>query len=351
MKGYGMIGIDKLGWIEKERPIAGPLDAILRPICIAPCTSDVHVSHGGNGEKTNLILGHEAIGEIVEVGSLVSHFQPGDVVVVPAGTPNWEATGVQEGSNAHDEGLMRSFKFLGSKDGVMAEFFHVNNADANLYKLPDGVAPEDALMVVDMMSTGFSGVEKANITFGDKVAVLGIGPVGLMAVAGAKLHGAGQIIAVGTRPNCVQIAKEYGATDIVSYKDGDIVEQIIKLSNGGVDATIISGGNQDSLAQAVMMTREKGIISNLNFFDVKDVLSMPAYAWGLGMSDKTITCGFCPGGAKRMERMVNMIQFGRIDTSKLITHRFEGFDKIPEAFEIMDKKPKDLIKPVVFINW
>lgn len=351
MRGYGMIDVNKLGWIEKDKPVAGPLDAILRPTCIAPCTSDVHVSHGGNGKKSNLILGHEAIGEVVEVGKLVTHFKPGDIVVVPAGTPNWEAVGVQEGTNSHDEGLMKSFKFLGSKDGVMAEFFHVNNADANLYKLPDGVSQEEALMVVDMMSTGFSGVEKAEITFGYKVAVLGIGPVGLMAVAGAQLHGAGQIIAVGTRPNCVQIAKEYGATDIVSYKDGDIVEQIVKLSNGGVDATIIAGGNPETFEQAVRMTKEKGVISNVNFFDVKDVLSMPAYVWGLGMSDKSIRCGFCPGGAKRMERMVDMIKYGRIDTSKLITHRFEGFDSIPEAFELMDKKPKDLIKPVVFIEW
>jgi threonine dehydrogenase-like Zn-dependent dehydrogenase len=94
---------------------------------------------------------------------------------------------------------MRSFKFLTQKDGVFAEFFHVNNADANLVLLPEGVSPEAALMTVDMMSTGFHGVELANIEFGDSVAVIGIGPVGLMAIAGAALKGAGRLIAVGTR--------------------------------------------------------------------------------------------------------------------------------------------------------
>jgi threonine dehydrogenase-like Zn-dependent dehydrogenase len=351
MKGFGMKSINQPGWLEKETPVAGPLDAILRPIAVAPCSSDVHVLHGGSSEKKDLILGHEAIGEIVEVGSMVTRFKVGDIVVVPAGTPDWLALGVQGKYNAHDTGLMGSFKFLSSKDGVFAEYFHVNHADSNLVLLPEGMSPEAALMTVDMMSTGFHGVELAEIGFGDTVVVLGIGPVGLMAVAGAKLKGAGRIIVVGTRPNCIEIAKEYGATDVVSYKEGDIVQQILGLVKGGVDAVIIAGGNQDSFAQAIAMTKEGGIIANVNFFDVKDTLSMPAYFWGLGMSNKDIRGGFCPGGALRIQKLLNMVQYNRVDTTKLITHRYYGFDKIEEAFHIMDKKPSDLIKPVVFIDW
>lgn len=234
---------------------------------------------------------------------------------------------------------------------MFAEFFHVNDADANLAFLPEDVAPEEALMVVDMMTTGFIAVENGRVGFGDTVVVIGIGPVGLMAVAGAKLSGAGRIIVVGTRPNCVKIAKEYGATDVISYKDGDIVEQILKLVPGGVNTTIIAGGNQNTFAQAVAMTKEGGVISNVNFFDIKDTLSMPAYLWGLGMSSKDIRCGFAPGGTVRMEKLLNMIKYNRIDTSKLITHRFNGFDKIEHAFKLMEEKPKDLIKPVVFIDW
>jgi threonine dehydrogenase-like Zn-dependent dehydrogenase len=350
MKGYGMLAVNQPGWMEKEKPTAGPLDAIVKPIVVAPCSSDTHAMHGGSGEKTNLILGHEAIGEVVEVGELVTRFHPGDKVVVPCTTPDWMAPGVQGKYNAHDTGMMKSFKFLGSKDGVFAEFFHVNDADANLVLLPEGVAPEAALMIVDMMSTGFHGVELAGVEFGDTVVVIGIGPVGLMAVAGAQLRGAGRIMVVGTRPNCVKIAKEYGATDVISYKDGDIVQQILEKIPDGVDRTIIAGGNQATFAQAVAMTKCGGVVANVNFFDVSETLSMPAYLWGLGMSNKDIRGGFCPGGALRMEKLLEILKYGRVDTTKLITHRFYGFDKIEEAFLLMDKKPADLIKPVVFIE-
>lgn len=350
MKGFGMLGLNKAGWIQKDRPVCGPLDAIVRPTVLAPCSSDVHMLHGGSSVKENLILGHEAVGVVVETGQLVTKFKAGDTVVVPCVTPNWLAPGVQGEYNAHDEGPMQSFKFLGSKDGTFAEFFHVNQADANLVHLPDGISPEAAVMTVDMMSTGLHGVENANIRFGDTVVVIGIGPVGLMAVAGAKLHGAGRIIAVGTRPNCVAVAKEYGATDIVSYKEGDIVKQVFEMTGGGADSVIIAGGTQETLRQAVEMTKAGGTISNVNFFDIKDVLSMPAYSWGLGMANKTIRGGFCPGGALRIQKMLALIQYGRIDTTKIISHRLHGFEKIEDAFYLMDEKPKDLIKPIVIID-
>ncbi|MGC4018531.1 MAG: NAD(P)-dependent alcohol dehydrogenase [Muricomes sp.] len=349
MKGYGMLSLNNAGWIEKDKPECGALDAIVAPIALAPCSSDTHVLHGGTGDHTNLILGHEAVGRIVEVGNLVKNFNVGDVVVVPCCTPNWLAKNVQGEYTAHDEFLMGSFKFLGSKDGTFAEYFHVNLADANLVLLPSNVSPEAALMTVDMMSTGFHGVQNANVQFGDTVVVIGIGPVGLMAVAGTKLRGAGRIIAVGTRPNCVAIAKEYGATDIISYKDGDIVQQVMELTKEGADCVIIAGGNAESFRQAVDMTKPGGYISNVNFFDMSETLSMPAYSWGLGMADKTIRGGFCPGGALRIHKMLEMLSNGRVDTTKLITHRFNGFDKIEDAFVLMDNKPKDLIKPVILV--
>ncbi len=349
MKGYGMLSIDNAGWIEKERPVCGPLDAIIEPIVLAPCSSDTHVLHGGNGPKQNLILGHEAVGRVVETGNLVNKFKTGDVVVVPCCTPNWLSWNTQGEYTAHDEGLMASFKFLGSKDGTFAEYFHVNQADANLVMLPENVSPEAAVMTVDMMSTGFHGVENAEIGFGDTVVVIGIGPVGLMAVAGTKLRGAGRIIAVGTRPNCVQIAKEYGATDIISYKEGDIVKQVLEMTKEGADSVIIAGGNAETFRQAVDMTKPGGYISNVNFFDISDTLAMPALSWGLGMADKTIRGGFCPGGALRIHKMLEMIANGRVDTTKLITHTFNGFDKIEDAFKLMDEKPRDLIKPIVVI--
>jgi len=351
MRGYGVVSPGVSGWLDAEIPTPGPLDAILRPRVVAPCTSDVHTMHGGAGEKNHLILGHEAIGEIVEVGALVQHFRPGDLVLVPSSTPDWLSPGVQQGkSNGHDHGLMGSFKFLAAKHGVFAEYFHVNQADANLTLLPDDIAPEAALMCVDMMTTGLHAVELAKIGFGDSVVVIGIGPVGLMAVAGAALQGAGQIIAIGTRPNCVQLAREYGASHILSYKDGDLVKQVRALTGGGADQVIIAGGTKETFTQAIRMTGPMGVIASVNFFDMADSFTLPALSWGLGMSNKEIRSGFCPGGAVRLRKLLALIRHGRIDPSKLITHRFHGFEQIEDAFLLMERKPSDLIKPVVFID-
>jgi threonine dehydrogenase-like Zn-dependent dehydrogenase len=352
MKGYGMVKIGQPGWLDKEKPVPGPLDAIIRPTVLAPCSSDTHAMHGGSGPRENLILGHEAIGEVTETGSLVCKFKPGDKVVVPCVTPDWTGRYIQEGKyNAHDHGMMGSFKFLRAKDGTFAEFFHVNMADANLVSLPNDVKPEAALMTVDMMSTGFHAVELAEVGYGETVVVVGIGPVGLMAVAGARLRGAGRIIVIGTRPNCVKIAGEYGATDVVSYKDGDIVEQVKSLVSGTVDKVIIAGGNAETLTQAISMVKPTGIVSNVNYYDASDTFTIPALKWGLGMANIDIRGGFCPGGAVRIEKLLNVIKYERVDPAKLITHRFDGFEKIADAFMLMDKKPAELIKPAVFINW
>jgi threonine dehydrogenase-like Zn-dependent dehydrogenase len=345
-----MHAVGDVGWIEKERPSCGPMDAIIRPTIVAPCSSDTHVSHGGSGPKSELILGHEAVGVVDEVGSQVRTFAPGDLVAVPCVTPDWLAPGVQTSrSFSHDTRALGSFKFLGEHDGVMADYFFVNLADANLARIPDGVSGEAALMTVDMMSTGFHGVELAGVGYGETVAVIGIGPVGLMAIAGAALRGAGRIIAVGTRPRAAEVAKSYGASEIVSYKAGPVDQQIMQLT-GGVDRAIIAGGNAETFAQAVRMTKANGVIANVNFFDVTDTLSMAALDWGLGMADKDIRGGFCPGGAVRIQRLLDLIKYGRIDPTRLITHEFHGMDKLPEAFDLMDRKSPDLIKPIVYMG-
>ena len=354
MKGYGMFEIDKLGWIEKDIPEVGPFDALMRPLAVAICTSDTHISHGGSGPMFNVILGHESVGEVVKVGSHVKNFKPGDVCVVPCCTPDWgeEPLQMRNSNNAHDAEFIRSFKFILQKDGVFAEYYTVNCADSNLVLKPESVSIDDALMATDMMSTGFYGAEMADINIGDTVVVFGIGPVGLMSVAGARARGAARIIAIGTRPNCIELAKEYGATDIVSYKEGDIVEQITALMNGGkVDAAIIAGGDASSILQALAIVKPNGAVSNVIAYDVADTFTVPAVAWGLGMSDVTIRSGFCPGGAYRMKQLLNMIENDRVHPGKMLNYVYEGFDKIPDAFEAMDKKPRDLIKSGVHISW
>ena len=352
MKGFAMLSIGKVGWIEVEKPKAGPFDAIVRPLAVAPCTSDIHtVFEGGLGELHNAVLGHEAVGEVVEVGSEVKDFKPGDKVVIPAITPDWRTLDVQRGYHQHSGGMLAGYKFTVQKPGVFAEYIHVNDADMNLAHLPDGISLEAAVMITDMMTTGFHGAELADIELGATVAVFGIGPVGLMAVAGAKLRGAGRIIAVGSRPVCVDAAKYYGATDIVNYKNGPIDSQIMDLTEGkGVDAAIIAGGNADIMATAVKIVKPGGTIANVNYFGEGDVLPVPRLEWGCGMAHKTIKGGLCPGGRLRMERLINLVFYKRVDPSKLVTHVFQGFDNIEKALMLMKDKPKDLIKPVVILT-
>lgn len=351
MKGFAMLGIGKTGWIEKEKPECGPLDAIVKPIAVSPCTSDVHtVWEGALGERRDMILGHEAVGEIAQVGSLVKTLKPGDRVIVPAITPDWGSLEAQGGYSMHSGGMLAGWKFSNFKDGVFGEYFHVNEADANLARLPEGVDPASAVMLSDMVPTGFHGAELADVQYGDTVCVIGIGPVGLMSVAGAALRGASHLYAVGSRPNCVQAAREYGATDIVNYKEGDIVEQILEKTHGkGVDKVIVAGGDNDTFIQAVQMLKPGGIVGNVNYLGNGDYVRVPRVEWGCGMGHKTIRGGLMPGGRLRMEKLCSLLETGRLDTSKLLTHRFQGFEHMEEALMLMKDKPKDLIKPVVVL--
>ncbi|AZO94642.1 zinc-binding dehydrogenase [Iocasia frigidifontis] len=352
MKGFAMLKIGETGWIEKEKPTAGEYDAVVKPLAVSPCTSDIHtVFEGGVGERHNMMLGHEAVGEVVEVGDKVKDFKAGDRVVVPAITPDWNTREIQNGRHQHSGGMLAGWKFSNIKDGVFAEFFHVNNADMNLAHLPEDIPLEAAVMITDMMTTGFHGTEMADVQFGDTVAVIGIGPVGLMAVASANLRGAGRIIAVGSRPVCIDVAQKYGATDIVSYKNGDTVEQIMELTNGnGVDATIIAGGSVEIASSAVKITAPNGTIANINYFGSGDNVPIPRAEWGCGMAHKTITGGLCPGGRVRMEKLVELIKYNRLDPALMATHVFKGLDKVEEALMLMKDKPRDLIKPVVLVN-
>ena len=265
MKGYAMLKIGESGWIEKDRPACGPMDAICRPLAVAICTSDVHTLwEGAIGERHNMILGHECCAEVVEVGSLVKE--------------------AQAGYSMHSGGMLAGWKFSNFKDGVFSEYFHVNDADGNLALLPSNITPVDACMLSDMVPTGFHGVELADIQFGDSVLVIGIGPVGLMSVAGANMRGASRIIAVGTRPVCVEAARGYGATDFISYKDGSIEDQVLAMTDGkGVDKVVIAGGGCETFESAIKCLKPGGKIGNVNYLGSGTYVTIPRVEWGVGM--------------------------------------------------------------------
>ncbi len=351
MKCFVMKKIGQTAWIDKEKPVCGPLDAICKPLALAPCTSDIHtVWEGAIGERHDMVLGHEGCAEVVEVGSMVKDFKPGDRVLVPAITPDWHSVEAQGGYQMHSGGMLAGWKFSNFKDGLFGEYFHVNDADGNLALLPKEIAPEEACMLSDMVPTGFHGCELADIQYGDSVLVVGIGPVGLMSVAGCALKGAGRLMAVGSRPKCIEVAKKYGATDIINYKNGSIEEQVMDLTNGkGVDKVVIAGGDNDTFAPAVKCVKAGGKIGNVNYLGSGDFIKLPRVDWGVGMGHKDIRGGLMPGGRLRMEKLAQVVVHNRLDLSLLITHRFKGFENIEKALYLMKDKPKDLIKPVVTI--
>ena len=351
MKASAMLKIGEVGFIEKPEPKVDPMGAIIRPIALAPCTSDIHTVYSGAiGERENLILGHESVGIVEEVGELVRDFKPGDRVVVSAITPDWGSREAQQGFPMHSGGTLAGWKFSNHKDGVFAEKYHVNEADANLALLPPDIPPETAVMLCDMVTTGFHGAELAEIGFGDSVCVIGIGPVGLMSVRGAYLRGAGRIIAVGSRANCVRMAKEYGATDVVNYKKGDIVEQVMSLTGKrGVERVIVAGGNAETIGQGIKMMCAGGVLGNVNYIGDDKTISIGVEDWGVGMAHKTIRGGLTPGGRTRMEKLIALVKAGRLDPSGLVTHVLKGLDSIPEALDMMRNKSEDVIKPVVLL--
>ena len=350
MKAFVLAEPGKVKWYDAPEPELTPFGSVLKPLAVTPCSSDVHTVFGGGSRKRpNLILGHESIAEVLAVGEYVKDFKAGDKVAVPAITPDWREKSIQDENFCHAGAPFSGHQLGRTQPGVFAEKFLISDADTTLAHIPEKVSDEQALMSVDVMTTGFTGAEYANIKIGDTVCVMGIGPIGLMAVAGARLCGAGRIIAVGTRPVCVELARYYGATDVLSYKDGDVVERVKDMTGGvGVDATIIAGGNAEVLAQAYDMTRYGiGTISNINYFGGTGFLPLPIFSGGRGMCGKTLHMELAKGGRTRIERMLSMIQYGRVDPQPLVTHHLYGLDKVEEALYLMKDKPADLIKVMV----
>jgi threonine dehydrogenase-like Zn-dependent dehydrogenase len=347
MRAFVMKGIGSVGFMDKPIPDCGPLDAIVKTTAALICTSDSHTVRGAIGPRNNLTLGHEAVGVVYKVGALVRLFRPGDRVVVGAITPDWGSLAAQHGAPPQSNQALGGWKFSNIKDGVFAEYFHVNEADANLAKIPGGVADDAAVYVADMLSTGLAGAEGANIPMGGTVAVFAQGPVGLMATVGARLQGASYIIAVESVPARQALARQYGADEVVDYTKVDVIDRILDLTNGdGVDSAIEALGSDTTFQQAIEVTKPGGCISNIGYHREGEFVHIPRMAWGAGMAQKTIRTALSPGGRLRLSRLLALVEGGRVDPTLMTTHRFP-FRKADEAFRIMDGKLDGVLKPLI----
>ena len=319
MEAFALVERNRAEIINAQRPVLkSEYNAILTPMAISVCTSDVNTVYGSGSKKPdNLILGHEAVARVVKVGENVRDFREGDIVAVPSMTPNFHDKDIQDGNLLH-AGANFSANTLGrSTPGVFAREFEVADANLNLALLPDGVSLGSALMCTDMATTGFTGAERVN--FGDTVVVLGIGGVGLMAICGAALRGAGRIIAVGSRGVSIPLAYDYGASEVISYKDHNIVEYVLKATNGkGADVVIIAGGNDRTFSDAIDMVRYGvGKVVNLKLFTGDGSMEIPKFSSGRGMSGKSIYMELGKGGRVRMERLLSMVKYKRFEPDKM----------------------------------
>jgi threonine dehydrogenase-like Zn-dependent dehydrogenase len=282
-----------------------------------------------------------------EVGSAVADFEPGDRVAVGAITPDWNSAAAQDGHPSQSNQALGGWKFANVKDGTFAEYVHVNDADGNLAHIPDGVSDHAAAYTADMLSTGFAGAENADIPMGGTVAVFAQGPVGLMVTKGAVLQGAGEIIAVETMENRKELAREYGADHVVDFQAVDAVEAVMDLTDGdGVDAAVEAFGADETFQNCIKVTKPGGTVSNVGYHGDGEFRRVPREEWGVGMAEKSIVTDLCPGGRLRIRRLLRLLERGRVDPTKMTTHEF-AFDEIEAAFEMMDEKADDIVKPLI----
>lgn len=347
MKTFVMHRIGEVGFLDKPIPEdPGPNGAIVKTTRALVCTSDTHTVGGAIGDRMNLTLGHEAVGVVAKLGAAVRGVKEGDRVAVNAITPCFHCENCLRGFTSQCEQMLGGWKFANVRDGVFAPYFFVNDAEANLAPIPRAVPDEAAVYACDMMSTGFAAAEHAAIPLGGSVAIFAAGPVGLMAIAGARLLGAGLVIAVESKPDRKLLAREYGADIVVDHSKNNPVAEIMKLTGDGVDSAIEALGAEASFEACIEATRPGGTISNVGYHGHGDLVGIPRLAWGVGMSDKTIRTALCPGGRERMKRLLRLLERKRVDPTKLTTHRFP-FEETDQAFEMMKSKADNVIKPMI----
>jgi len=339
---------NKTDVVEKPIPEPGPNDVIVKTTHALICTSDVHTVKGALPVEPGVTLGHEALGTVHAIGSAVEGFAVGQRVAVNAVTPCWHCRYCQSGYSSQCQGPLGGYQYTAQRDGNMSEYFIVPQAMANLAPIPESLSSEAAIYACDMLSTGFMGAEHCYMRLGDSAAVFAQGAVGLSATIGLSLLGAARIFAVESIPARQELARTYGATDIIDFSAGDPVEQILEATGGeGVDAAIEALGAPQTWEAAIRVTKAGGRTSNVGYHgEDPEPLQVPLDAFGLGMADKSIHSGLCPGGNDRMQRIFALLQTGRFDPTLMTTHTF-SFDEVERAFWIMANKEEGVIKPLI----
>jgi threonine dehydrogenase-like Zn-dependent dehydrogenase len=327
MYGAGDVRVEDV----RDAAIAEPTDAVVRVTRACICGSDLWPYASMEASETGQSMGHEAIGVVEDVGSQVAKVKKGDVVVMPFAHSDGTCAFCHEGLPT----ACVHVGFFGNNglNGAQAEALRIPFADGTLYPLP--VAEDDALMpsllsLSDVMGTGHHAAVVSKVAPGKRAAVVGDGAVGLCAVIAAKRLGAEQIIIMGRHPDRIALAREYGATDVVSERGEDAVERVRELTGGeGVHSVLECVGHGASMETAIGIARPGGAVGRVGVPQHTEIPgSMPAFFGNI-----TVGGGPAPVRAYIDDLLPDILE-GRIEPGKVFD-RTVGLDGVPDGYRAM----------------
>ena len=334
MKALVYHGPGQKAWEDVPDPaIIDPTDVIVQIDTTTICGTDLHILKGDVAAVTDgRILGHEGVGTIIEIGSAVTNVAIGDRVIISCISACGSCSYCHQGLYAHclaDEGASGIGWVLGHLiDGTQAEYVRIPFADNSVYKLPDGVSDEAAVMLSDILPTGFEiGVRYGKVEPGDVVAVVGAGPVGLAAIMTAGLYGAARVIALDLDANRLDQAEAFGATDTVNSGDADWAEQVRAMTDGlGVDVAIEAVGIPDTFQACTKIVRPGGSVANVGVHGTSVDLPLQ----DLWIMDIAITMGLVSTSTTPM--LLKLVAQHKLAAEKFATHHFK-LDQMLEAYD------------------
>jgi threonine dehydrogenase-like Zn-dependent dehydrogenase len=330
---------------EVPKPsVQGPDEALVRVTTGAICGSDLHLYHERVPIQAGAVLGHEFVGIVEAVGDHVTRVKPGDRVVACFFTYCGHCFYCRRGwfSQCESKGVFGYGEHFGNLGGGQAEYCVAPFADHTLEPIPTAVSDEQALFVGDILATGFFGAERAGVQPGDSVAVIGCGPVGLMAIMSARLMGAARILAVDMVTSRLEMAGRLGAIPIDARSVHS--SQAVKDETGGqgADRAIEAVGLSATIETAIHSVRRGGTVSVVG---VPDTTAADFPFMKMWWDDLTFTGGVCNVPAY-MRQLLDLIEAGRLDPAQIVSHRMSLDDGV-RAYEMFDSREatKILLEP------
>jgi threonine dehydrogenase-like Zn-dependent dehydrogenase len=346
MKAITFQGKDTVEYESVPDPrIESPDDAIVRVSLTAVCGSDLHVYHEREkGQERGTVMGHEFVGEIVEVGQAVYHFEQGYRAMSPFSTSCGVCSSCRTGLTGRCvRGQLFGWVTNGTGlQGGQAEYVRVPMADSTLMRIPDDVSDEEAILLCDVFPTGYFCASMAGIVEDGTYAVIGCGPVGLMAILGARELGAAMIYAIDPVIYRLGHAERFGAVPIDHSKDDPLAILRGATDGRGADAVLEAVGTEEATRTAFDLVRLGGTIAAVGVHAEVAPPFTQNEAYGKNL---TYSIGRCPS-RYYMELLLPLVQEHRLDITSVITHRMP-LEEAARAYELFDQKLDKCVKAVL----